>query len=282
MEQSPSKSCKFILVTYNDKKTGNRYNDTTFNLRAPFKPNQNGVYQVQINEALFKNNESTLKVGDYMKYTLTFNDGTKATATLKVKKELFTYSSYDKTVLSQALMDYLTGSNIARAEIIKTAGLTFKLTLKRDEGEWSTDILPQSFEIAINASMTGKTLKSIELTYSTNYAYLLNNLASKIDIDINTCSLEVVNPRFNGAYIYVLDTPIQSVVNTYNTNNQGYNVVAMCYNTSGTHNSIQQCVSSMECTTNDLSNLRFRLLNDQYESVDIKEPIYIQITVSNS
>ena len=280
MEQSPSKSCKFILVTYNDKKTGNRYNDTTFNLRAPFKPNQNGVYQVQINEALFKNNESTLKVGDYMKYTLTFDDDTEAIATLKVKKEWFTYS-YDETKLSEALQDYLTGSNDARAEIIKPTDLTFQLTLKRDEGAWRTDTLPQSFDIDINASMTDKTLKSIKLTYSTNYAYLLNNLASNIDIDIDTHSLEVVNPRFNGAYIYVLDTPIQSVVNTYNTNNQGYNVVAMCYNTSGLHNSIQQCVSSMECTTNDLSNLRFRLLNDQCELVDIKEPIYIQITVSN-
>lgn len=39
--------------------------------------------------------------------------------------------------------------------------------------------------------------------------------------------------------------------------------------------------SSMEVVSNDLSNLRIELVNDQYEQVLIKSPMYIQITVSN-
>lgn len=37
----------------------------------------------------------------------------------------------------------------------------------------------------------------------------------------------------------------------------------------------------MEVVSNDLSNLRIELVNDQYEQVLIKSPMYIQITVSN-
>ena len=39
--------------------------------------------------------------------------------------------------------------------------------------------------------------------------------------------------------------------------------------------------SSMELVTNDLSNFRIELVNDQLEHVKIKTPLYLQITVSN-
>lgn len=99
---------------------------------------------------------------------------------------------------------------------------------------------------------------------------------------VNGYYFKFYNPRFSGAYIYIADTTINADVKTYNANNQAYNIVALSYNYASSHNSPIQCNSTMSGTSSDLSNLRIRLLNDQFEPVQIKESIYIQITVSNT
>ena len=79
----------------------------------------------------------------------------------------------------------------------------------------------------------------------------------------------------------MLKTPLRATSTTYNAANQGYNVVAGVYNQAAYHNSLIQMPSSMEVVANDLSNLRVELVNDQYEHVKIRCPMYIHLTVSN-
>ena len=131
-------------------------------------------------------------------------------------------------------------------------------------------------------------VKSVELLYSTNYGYFFNNLiGDPISLNQVTGAAEVTyrasfhNCSLGGAILYILKTPLNATVPTYNAINQGYNVVALSYNTNQIHNSIVQMCSSMEVTCNDLSGLRLEIVNDQYEHVKIRNPVYIQFTVSN-
>ena len=290
MEQTPQRACKYVLTTYHSETgDGSEFYDTTFNLRPPFRPNSNGVYKVTINEALFKNNEPTLQIGDYMKYTITCDDNSKYTHTISIRMDLYTYDDEKGTrseickILKGLKHDDAGGSQYVDSAI--TAGLTVNISLRNAQNTTKEytgdDALPQTLRLIYTPTVAGKTVTKIEMEYSTNFAYLLNNLSAKRTRTGTVGTFEFTNLRLCGAYIYIIETPIQSTVNTYNANNQGYNIVAMTYNTGGLHNSIQQCISSMECTTNDLSNLRFRLVNDQYEPVRINEPLYVQITVSN-
>ena len=69
MEASTCQACVFILTTYDDGER-NKFNDSTFRLRVPFKPNANKQYKVTINECLFHNNEPLLKKDeDYLLFT---------------------------------------------------------------------------------------------------------------------------------------------------------------------------------------------------------------------
>ena len=80
---------------------------------------------------------------------------------------------------------------------------------------------------------------------------------------------EYVNLRLSGAYLYVLETPIQAVVRTLNADSQTYNITALCYNPTSYHNGIVQMVSSMELTTNDLLHLRFRIFNNLFFKLSV-------------
>ena len=101
-------------------------------------------------------------------------------------------------------------------------------------------------------------------------------------IDGNKYRFNFVNPRFCGAYIYLVDTsPLQSEMTTLNANNQAYNITCLSYNSSNYHGMVIQGSSSMRTKTKDLSNLRIRLFNDQFDLVKINEPLYIQLTVTN-
>ena len=297
MQPTPSRACKFILTTYESSVDGNQYYDTTFHLRVPFQPNARGVYKVQVNEALFKNNEATLSKADWIRYTITKSDDSQTTVTVAMKQDWYTYASTGGEMYEQFYKIMTGKSSAGTSDTTYTtvsgapAGWDIKLFDPLGGAEWKAAKYEDDTVIAYNPLPTqlrlqikANDIKSVTMEYSSNFTYLLNNLNLKLDGVYqapNTFHIDFYNIRFCGAYLYILETPIRSVVSTYNAMNQPYNIVAMCYNTSSYHNSIQQCISSMECTANDLSNLQFRLLNDQWEGVRIHDPVYIQITVSN-
>lgn len=271
---------------------GNHYYDTTFNLRVPFHQNSNGQYLVTVNEVMFKNNEPTLEAGvDYLKLSLGSYVGgvlTWTPYTFKVTSDVFTYKLTDLKDVIDTITNTGASEEITKIEIIdgKTGNVI--------EDTSNTKEFPNKFGIKFTVAPAHGQFSCAKLEYTDNYAYVLNNMnlevnAKSADISIgessttdnSTVTFWFYNIRLNGSYIYVLDTPITAVSNTLNANNQAYNIVALSYNGTDRHNSTIQMCSSMECTTNDLSNLRIRLLNDQYNPVKVREPIYIQITLTN-
>ena len=291
MEQTNISACKYILTTY-ESNDGSKYYDTIFHLRPPFKPNSSGVYKITINEAFFINNEATFRAGfDYIKFVCNFKDNITSDiyteeVYIKIIKDYFIYGSFT----SNSLLEFkkiLTGTNTTFTNLIKPDTMTFSVSLLENVGgNISRDLIteaaaeiPQNLIYRIRAEKAGTVLNSIEMSYTSNFSYVLNNLNKTLtSTDGN---FNFYNLRYCGPYLYVLDTPLKSTVNTYNANNNGYNIVACAYNTADSHNNIVQAISSMELTASDLSNLRFRLLNDQMELVHIFSPIYIQMTISN-
>ena len=286
MEQTNISACKYILTTY-ESNDGSKCYDTIFHLRPPFKPNSSGVYKITINEAFFINNEATFRAGfDYIKFVCKFDDGTAEEVYIKIIKDYFIYGSFTSNSLEQ-FKKILQGTNETFTNLIKPDTITFSISLLenvggnilRDLNAEAKAEIPQNLIYRISATKSGTNLNSIEMSYTSNFSYVLNNLNKTLtSIDGN---FNFYNLRYCGPYLYVLDTPLKSTVNTYNANNNGYNIVACAYNTADSHNNIVQAISSMELTATDLSNLRFRLLNDQMELVHIFSPIYIQMTISN-
>lgn len=288
MEYSARQAVKYILTTYNDGKTNKLY-DSTFRLRPPFKPNSNGQYKVTINECLFLNNEPTLlKDVDYMEFTI-YKIGDKDPIINKftITKDIFTFEKADQNKVIDAIT-YPTGSSL------KNSGSEItQLSLYSPEIKPLTDIkyFTQNFKIGIFTSTPADQISKITMKTSTNFGYLFNDLRTEIIGEKKTVTnasgtttgfyFDFYNPRLGGPYLYVLKTPLQATVPTYNSLNQGYNVVACTYNPNGFHNQNVQMCSSMEVVTNDLSNFRIELVNDQYEPIRINTPIYLQITVSN-
>ena len=149
--------------------------------------------------------------------------------------------------------------------------------------KWIKDSVTMKVKLIDNENVS-----KVVMRWNTNFCYLLNNLrASDFDSTIEgtgadrTFNFTFNNIRRGGAYLYVLKTPLQTPVPTYNANNQGYNVVACVYNTLAFHNQPVQMCTSMQVVSNDLSNLRIELVNDQYEQLKLRGPVYIQLTVSN-
>lgn len=301
MEASTSQACVFILTTYDDGER-NKFNDSTFRLRVPFKPNANKQYKVTINECLFHNNEPLLKKDDdYLLFTFHSKDKRhNYSETFIMNTDVFVNSREDECKAIHSLIyesgDGASSNYLVRTGVSASAAYIQDITLYDENGDkydykTKTDQLKLFARLEITLSAYGKSflsnIESISIQYSTNYGYLLNNLRSSelygtIDSAKGKCSFTFNNLRCGGPYLYVLKTPLKATVPTYNAINQGYNVVACVYNTVGYHNQVIQMSSSMEVVTRDLSNLRIELVNDQYEKVDIKSPMYIQITVSNA
>lgn len=285
MDATTAQACKFILTTYDDGRT-NKFYDSTFRLRPPFKPNANGQYKVTINECLFNNNEPTLaKDYDYMEFTIVYDNKASVTERFTMKKDVFTRTDKDDGKIIDVLTldtNYITaGTNVQSIRLLDADGNAYSSSgTNRYLGSMAT------LEVHL---ADVEHVKSVAMRYSTNFGYLLNNLRAsdfmgvkgKDDNDADVFNFTFYNLRLGGAYLYILKTPLQSTVPTYNAINQGYNVVACVYNTSGYHNQVTQMCSSMEIVSNELSNLRIELVNDQYEPVPIRCPMYIQITVSN-
>ena len=287
MEYSTGQAVKYILTTFQDGKT-NKLHDSTFRLRPPFKPNSNGQYKVTINECLFQNNEATLvKDKDYLEFTVYHDDGNTDTIKFTVNRNVYTFDKNDQVKAIDSLKYSLTASD----NYLKPNDLTVidKISIyNSDTDDPLTNDFSQNFHISISfdSGINYDKIPRVSLRTSTNYGYLLNDLRSseifgeRDDRNVRF-NFYFHNPRLGGPYLYVLKTPLQATVPTYNAINQGYNVVACTYNPNGFHNSNVQLCSSMEVVTNDLSNFRIELVNDQYEQVCINGPMYVQITVSN-
>ena len=286
MEYSTGQAVKYILTTFQDGKT-NKLHDSTFRLRPPFKPNSNGQYKVTINECLFQNNEATLvKDKDYLEFTVYHDDGSTDTIKFTVNRNVYTFDKNDQVKAIDSLKYSLTASD----NYIKPDATDIKQIsiYNSDTGALLTNDFSQNFHISVflNDSIAIDTIDKLSLKTSTNYGYMLNDLRSSeiygVKDTTNKCfNFYFHNPRLGGPYLYILKTPLQTSVPTYNAINQGYNIVACTYNPNGFHNSNVQMCSSMEVVTNDLSNFRIELVNDQYEQVCINGPMYVQITVSN-
>lgn len=282
MQETPSKSIKILLTTFEDG-GNNHYSDSTFNLRIPFKPNRNGAYRVEFNEVMFKNNEETLRKDiDYYEFNIYMNNQTVYKVRYTMKSDIYNYKDEQKQLISimKGETTYLTKTQSGAADV------TITLYGDSKTAEFSSG----SFDITMTmrAAISGVTAANIEkvtMKYSSNFAYLFNNLTAEYvgsKQSNSSYDFSFINLRLGGAYVYVIDTSVNADVKTYNAVNQAYNVMAMSYNYAETHNSVIQCNSTMTGTTNDLSNFRFRVLNDQWEPVNIKQPCYAQITVSNS
>ena len=133
---------------------------------------------------------------------------------------------------------------------------------------------------------------SIELTYSWGFVYLLNNRADvcypvtddakKPTTDAGHFYFEFCNLRLGGPYLYILDMPtVKTDVMTMNEINQCYNLTGVVKNVADNHNENVQFISSMQGRVNSFTNFRIRLLDDNFEPVRIRSPLYIQITISN-
>ena len=292
MEFNTRKAIKYILTTFDDGKTNKLY-DSTFRLRPPFKPNSNGNYKVTINECLFQNNEPTLIKGvDYMEFTIYMKDGNKYSNKFVVNKDLYTF---DNKCIDQVLkslnFSYLANTNISSEVSNIMAIYIDEISLYNSENEKpiTADYYTQNVTMKVRFNDTTaysiNDVSKLSLKTTTNYAYLLNNMNAEIFGELNSdgdgFDFHFHNLRLGGPYLYVLKTPLQASVQTYNAKNQGYNVVACCYNSNGYHNSNTQMCSSMEVVTDNLSDFRIELVNDQYEPVKVHTPLYLQITVSN-
>ena len=286
MEYSTRQAIKYILTTYNDGKTNKLY-DSTFRLRPPFKPNSNGQYKITINECLFQNNEPTLmKDVDYMEFTIYKTDGTKIINRFTITEDIFTFEKDDQIKVIQQI-NY-PGTYTYKSTMKQSGDEINKIYLKstEDESLVTKTYFTQNYIIEVffdSSKISIADISKISLKTSTNFGYLLNDLRTEIigEKSTNSFIFNFHNPRLGGPYLYVLKTPLQATVPTYNSLNQGYNVVACTYNPNGYHNSNVQMCSSMEVVSNDLSNFRIELVNDQYEPIRINTPIYLQITVSN-
>ena len=286
MEYTTVQAVKYILTTFQDGKTNKLY-DSTFRLRPPFKPNSNGQYKVTINECLFQNNEATLvKDKDYLQFVIYDKTGTNI-CEFTINRNIYTFDKNDqvKAINAVKYSDSATDNYLERGgdPYIKQISI-----YNTETNNPLTDTFSQNFHISISFTDPTKfaDVAKVGLLTSTNYGYLLNDLrASEIlgekDTTKNCFNFYFHNPRLGGPYLYVLKTPLQATVPTYNAINQAYNIVACTYNPNGLHNTNIQMCSSMEVVTNDLSNFRIALVNDQYEPVEINTPIYLQITVSN-
>lgn len=87
--------------------------------------------------------------------------------------------------------------------------------------------------------------------------------------------------RFCAPYLYLIDTSSLRSEMTINANSQSHNMTALSFNTKDDHDGIFQGSSPMGAETRDLSNLRIRLMNDQFDLAKIKTLLYIQLTVTD-
>ena len=300
---------KVPLLTY--ESGNNKFYDCSFTLRPTFKANSKGQYKITVNEALFNNTEPFINKDDYIDFIVENDLKEIFTYRIRLKKDYYLYRQGGAEW--SAVIKLLNGNNPDYEEIIRTkkddtnANLTddnFKLVinLRNDDGSefngTNRGVNPLMYYDISNIVIPSGTVTNVKIHYSWGFVYVLNNsnnyilpitdenmkpsLPSTITSWDDHYLFEFCNLRLGGAYFYVLDMPtVKTEVMTMNENNQCYNIVGCTRNTADNHNENVQFISSMMGDIDSLSNFRVRLLNDNFEPVRIRSPLYIQITISN-
>ena len=302
---------KVPLLTY--ESGNNKFYDCSFTLRPTFKANSKGQYKITVNEALFNNTEPFVNKDDYIDFIVETNLGSIFTYRIYVKKDYYLYRQGGAEW--SAVIDLLNGTDSNYTEIrrlrkekdgtiseISDASFTLKIELRNDNGTVFTasnrGVNPLMYYDVSNVVIPEGTVSNVKIHYSWGFVYILNNSNNYI-LPITDDNLkpalptgvtdwtghylfEFCNIRLGGAYFYIIDMPtVKTDVMTMNENNQCYNIVGCTRNTADNHNENVQFISSMMGDIDSLSNFRVRLLNDNFEPVRIRSPLYIQITISN-
>ena len=302
---------KVPLLTY--ESGNNKFYDCSFTLRPTFKANSKGQYKITVNEALFNNTEPFVNKDDYIDFIVETDSGSIFTYRIYVKKDYYLYRQGGAEW--SAVIDLLKGTNSNYTEIrrlrkekdgtiseILDASFTLKIELRNDNGTVFTasnrGVNPLMYYDVSNIKIPTGTVTNVKIHYSWGFVYILNNSNNYI-LPITDDNLkpalptgirdwtghylfEFCNIRLGGAYFYIIDMPtVKTDVMTMNENNQCYNIVGCTRNTADNHNENVQFISSMMGDIDSLSNFRVRLLNDNFEPVRIRSPLYIQITISN-
>ena len=217
----------------------------------------------------------------------------------KLKETINDYEySYTKIIRTKKDRD----GKVLETYDIDDKSFSLKLKLINDDGTefngTNRGVNPLMYYDVYNIVIPEGTVTSVKIHYSWGFVYILNNSNNYI-LPIEDDNLkpskptevpdwtghylfEFCNLRLGGAYFYVIDMPtVKTDVMTMNENNQCYNIVGCTRNTADNHNENVQFISSMMGDIDNLSNFRVRLLNDNFEPVRIRSPLYIQITISN-
>ena len=302
---------KVPLLTY--ESGNNKFYDCSFTLRPTFKANSKGQYKITVNEALFNNTEPFVNKDDYIDFIVETDIGRVFTYRIRVKKDYYLYRQGGAEW--SAVIDLLKGTDSNYTEIrrlrkekdgtiseISDASFTLKIELRNDNGTVFTasnrGVNPLMYYDVSNIKIPTGTVTNVKIHYSWGFVYILNNsnnyilpitddnLKPALPATITSWTghylFEFCNIRLGGAYFYIIDMPtVKTDVMTMNENNQCYNIVGCTRNTADNHNENVQFISSMMGDIDSLSNFRVRLLNDNFEPVRIRSPLYIQITISN-
>ena len=302
---------KVPLLTY--ESGNNKFYDCSFTLRPTFKANSKGQYKITVNEALFNNTEPFVNKDDYIDFIVETDSGPIFTYRIYVKKDYYLYRQGGAEW--SAVIDLLKGTNSNYTEIrrlrkekdgtiseISDASFTLKIQLRNDNGTVfsasNRGVNPLMYYDVSNVVIPEGTVTNVKIHYSWGFVYILNNsnnyilpitddnLKPALPATITSWTghylFEFCNIRLGGAYFYIIDMPtVKTDVMTMNENNQCYNIVGCTRNTADNHNENVQFISSMMGDIDSLSNFRVRLLNDNFEPVRIRSPLYIQITISN-
>lgn len=302
---------KVPLLTY--ESGNNKFYDCSFTLRPTFKANSKGQYKITVNEALFNNTEPFINKDDYIDFIVENDLKETFTYKIKLKKDYYLYRQGGAEWA--AVIELLKGTNHDYEEITRTkiddkgnpsdltnSDFDLDVKLRNDNGSdfngTNRGVNPLMYYDISNIVIPSGTVTNVKIHYSWGFVYVLNNsnnyilpitdenmkpsLPSTITSWDDHYLFEFCNLRLGGAYFYVLDMPtVKTEVMTMNENNQCYNIVGCTRNTADNHNENVQFISSMMGDIDSLSNFRVRLLNDNFEPVRIRSPLYIQITISN-
>ena len=217
----------------------------------------------------------------------------------KLKETINDYEySYTKIIRTKKDRD----GKVLETYDIDDKSFSLKLKLINDDGTefngTNRGVNPLMYYDVSNIKIPTGTVTNVKIHYSWGFVYILNNSNNYIlpieDENLKPSKptevtdwtghylFEFCNLRLGGAYFYVIDMPtVKTDVMTMNENNQCYNIVGCTRNTADNHNENVQFISSMMGDIDNLSNFRVRLLNDNFEPVRIRSPLYIQITISN-
>ena len=302
---------KVPLLTY--ESGNNKFYDCSFTLRPTFKGNSKGQYKITVNEALFNNTEPFVNKDDYIDFIVENDLNETFTYRIYLKKDYYLFKQGDAEwsnvimLLKGMLPNY---TDIKRTKKDKTGKVTsvsstdfnLKVELRNDDGTdfngTNRGVNPLMYYDISNIDIPSGNVTNVKIHYSWGFVYILNNSNNYIlpitDDNLKPAKpasisswnghylFEFCNLRLGGAYFYVIDMPtVKTEVMTMNENNQCYNIVGCTRNTADNHNENVQFISSMMGDIDSLSNFRVRLLNDNFEPVRIRSPLYIQITISN-